>query len=476
MSFWQSLLHNLDRPTGDLRYGLIFPNLVMMPDMQPRLKWINWRWPCHEYCPGQFASHPELKLTIQWMIRDNILLQRCIFENHGEDDIDIHLEFCKSMVIRDLDHINPEYKFNKKEHADHDVRPGPGGYGWVCVHKIDAEQPVPAHETGNTIRGSQTNIQSRSCDRSQECEEVTASPVPPPTKARHNVATGSITVQEQSQESESQHKETLQDNRAPNLEQDSAADLRPEQPGKSEFDSHGHDASFKDSYGIAIICSVAINGRVKRFGNSTTRQEWKRKVEGRPPSEPRARSLEVTTAYKMEHLKTSTNHWEELVIPWRNMRVSEFLRQEQTDRSLRMCILAPSKDSIPHSMGQAGENSSVEGTRAPAGAESPEHHAGEGTERDQPQYDPICSPVGTPGKSSSPPDLGLPQDHLEFALRRNLEHILSVCSVQTTLQTQHKAAARATSNTLDNETVNTVSVALTCGDMSGHRICWSASL
>lgn len=54
--------------------------------------------------------------------------------------------------------------------------------------------------------------------------------------------------------------------------------------------------------------------------------------------------------------------------------------------------------------------------------------------------------------------------HLDFTIQRNLEHILSVCSIPTTQgpvnDTQQKAAA----------------VALTCGDISGHRVALSASL
>ena len=47
--------------------------------------------------------------------------------------------------------------------------------------------------------------------------------------------------------------------------------------------------------------------------------------------------------------------------------------------------------------------------------------------------------------------------HLDFIMRRNLEHILSVCSIPT-LQSYEDG------------------IALTCGDISGHRIVNSASL
>jgi hypothetical protein len=46
------------------------------------------------------------------------------------------------------------------------------------------------------------------------------------------------------------------------------------------------------------------------------------------------------------------------------------------------------------------------------------------------------------------------QPHLEFMIRRNLEHILSVCSIP----------------------IPDKGIALTCGDMSGHRLVTSATL
>ncbi|KAM3067067.1 hypothetical protein ACMFMG_011740 [Clarireedia jacksonii] len=52
--------------------------------------------------------------------------------------------------------------------------------------------------------------------------------------------------------------------------------------------------------------------------------------------------------------------------------------------------------------------------------------------------------------------------HVNFIMRRNLEHILSVCSIP--LRTERD----------DNDT-NTPPVALTCGDISGHRLVTSAS-
>lgn len=55
--------------------------------------------------------------------------------------------------------------------------------------------------------------------------------------------------------------------------------------------------------------------------------------------------------------------------------------------------------------------------------------------------------------------------HLNFALRRNLEHILSVCSIPVA----ESSAVAAVSDKIPL-------IALTCGDVSGHRISTAASL
>jgi hypothetical protein len=54
-----------------------------------------------------------------------------------------------------------------------------------------------------------------------------------------------------------------------------------------------------------------------------------------------------------------------------------------------------------------------------------------------------------------------PDPHLDYIIRRNLEHILSVCSIPVT----------RTPNAKEEE----IAVAITCGDLSGHRIVTSAS-
>ncbi|RYO91987.1 hypothetical protein DL766_006126 [Monosporascus sp. MC13-8B] len=73
-------------------------------------------------------------------------------------------------------------------------------------------------------------------------------------------------------------------------------------------------------------------------------------------------------------------------------------------------------------------------------------------------------PSGIPGDNSRA------NLHIEFVVRRNLEHILSVCSTPLKyerLVEGHSSAAEPTSDICP--------VAVTCGDVSCHRVCTSAS-
>ncbi|KAL1622898.1 hypothetical protein SLS56_008579 [Neofusicoccum ribis] len=59
--------------------------------------------------------------------------------------------------------------------------------------------------------------------------------------------------------------------------------------------------------------------------------------------------------------------------------------------------------------------------------------------------------------------------HFDFVFRRNLEHILSVCSIPIPLES-------AKNDTEARGSISKPAIALTCGDMSGHRIVTSSTL
>lgn len=343
------------KPQFATPYGLRFPGLVLKHGARPRLKWTHWRWPRHEYHAECFEGHTNLKLTIQWMVHEKVLLQQCLLENDG--NVELSAEFSTSMIIRDLDHLNGKSKFNKEEKENHDNGPGPGEYSWVCVHQLPGE-------------------------------------------------------------------------------------------GQNSSDQ----AAASHSRGVSVVCSVAINGRLQFFRPTPSVQKWQlpSKNEQMGQAHSRRHTVEVITAYKMQLLDTTNPDWEALVIPWRRMKVSHFIDEQKPAR--------PLPTSVARGWPLWPTNHEEDG----------------GTTRTRAEQIPTNPPAGNPDTALSPEIPGALQNHLAFAARRNLEHILSVCAIQTTLKAPNDDVARSLPRALRDSRFK--AVALTCGDMSGHRICWSASL
>lgn len=359
-------------PPSDPPYGLRFPGLILNSSVQPHLEWTNWRWPCHQYALRSFKDHPNLKLTIQWMVHEKTVLQRCLVQNNGED-FQLDVEFSKSMKIRDLDHLEPFNRFNDEIHNE--VRPGPRGYSWVCFQRFQG--------------------------RSVASENATP-------------------------------------------------------------------------YGVSITCAVAINGETQTFENEVTPQKWSFLCQGRRPgaTNESSHTVEVITAYKMTLLQTPKGAWETHIIPWNTMKVIQSVLDKSPDQSLPARFSGSSWYHIAY-MGQAvGTYLRGASNRIPEDTKlSTEMFNKIGTAGNQTGRFTSKVPFNTLEEASPPKTLGSPLDNLVFAVRRNLEHILSVCAVQT-FPTGHHSAF----NSLPKALKSVEATALTCGDMSGHRICWSASL
>lgn len=355
-------------PSHDVSYGLKFPDLVLKLNAGPHLTWTHWRWPRYEYSLGDFERHPNLKLTIQWMVHEKTVLQQCTFQNYGNKSVNLEVRFSKSMVIRDLDYHDSQSSFKKKA-ADRDTGIDPQAHGCVCVQTLNAS--------------STDNPQSA-----------------------------------------------------------------PENSGR-----------------ISVIAALAIYGKVHRLGINAP-QRWKLRLR---PSEPdgQPRTLEMTAAYRMQQLTIPNTDWKVPVIPWEDMKVIELLWKQQSSQG--------SPVGPPGSFGEptSGMAYTHARKRKYSNSDGIKHYKNIRLAKDnmdgvtgprQVRSFPAEPPVGTPDASLSP------QSHLNFATRRHLEHILSVCVVPAT----PNGDSSFLPETLDSDEVK--AVALTCGDLSGHRICWSASL
>lgn len=357
------------------QYGLKFPKLNLKSDAQPQLKWTHCRWPRHEYSEGDFENLPTLKLTMQWMIRDKVVLQQCILENCGEDSFDVDLAFSTSIHIRDLDHVDDDFDFNEEGSSNHDIGPGPEKFSSVCVHKFNTDPPA---ERPKTSDGSEGHLESE--------------------QSPHN---------------------------------------------------DGH--RLEKPYGISVISSIAIDNKVQSFDCN----EWKLPVKGRQLS---GGPHEIIIAYKMNLVTAPEPHWMTNIIQWKDMKVSKFLREQRPCRPLPLYV--PAFFDKARSNNESTETDGG-GTFSDPGAMILPNPEEPGTAPPEMKYIATNPTRDVPGSSSE-------MRHLGFAARRNLEHILSVCAIQVT--------SDASAVSYPEALRDVEAIALTCGDMSGHRICWSASL
>ncbi|KAF2469785.1 uncharacterized protein BDR25DRAFT_227832, partial [Lindgomyces ingoldianus] len=96
-----------------------------------RRDYVHDTWPRYEY------KTKKVKVSIQWMVREEIVLQQYIVTNLEAKEIDIPFEFADDMRIRDLEYLDSSYKFNEEnmELEDYEKSDGPNHFGWTLVHK-----------------------------------------------------------------------------------------------------------------------------------------------------------------------------------------------------------------------------------------------------------------------------------------------------------------------------------------------------
>lgn len=186
-------------------------------------------------------------------------------------------------------------------------------------------------------------------------------------------------------------------------------------------------------------------------------------------------SKEIVVAYKLSDRNGASIWWKDVLIPAEHANVSNYLREELAglgDEGMR--AYSPVLNFQPWSVGVAAA-----AAERPESANSNTITVSSGTRDKSHDTSPKTTPLsfGQPSDESNnskfnqslAPHLG----KIEYLTWRHLEHILSVCAIpipQSTIDRQGDKWFEF----FDQD--RTDLVALTCGDMSGHRICTSASL
>ena len=176
---------------------------------------------------------------------------------------------------------------------------------------------------------------------------------------------------------------------------------------QNEMDSLNHDRPINNSLGvggidptnsdkkklmesIAVVVSVFLDGEAVQW---TNKSHWERLLGSKTSTR---NEMEVITAYNMIHLPASQAHWKTFLIPAELTDVNALL-QDVPFSSLRLSMV---DETSTNKQNIADEEKSEERVRI--------------THED---------PSGIPSDSV------LPKNHIEFVVRRHLEHILSVCSI-----------------------------------------------
>lgn len=243
----EDLLHlSRDKSRQRFTYGLRVQGISMKNCHH--LGYVHDRWPRYE------VEDKSLKLTIQWMVREKTVLQQCIITNTGETDVDIPMEFCKGLHIRDMDYLDPMDKFNDDWDGHVPVQ-GPNNYGWVLAHPLKrkgaTEEKRPTKDTPMQLMrlGSQK-----------------------PTNATVDSHMGDMWGYSGNV-------------KLPHAENDDNQDT------------------------IAVVISVFVDGRAIRFGtaNQKSHEKMVRRIRG-------GAAIEVVSAYKMVRFTDSRASWEDFVI------------------------------------------------------------------------------------------------------------------------------------------------------------------
>ncbi|KXH48869.1 hypothetical protein CNYM01_04885 [Colletotrichum nymphaeae SA-01] len=175
---------------------------------------------------------------------------------------------------------------------------------------------------------------------------------------------------------------------------------------------------------VAVVVSVFVDGKAVHWGHSDTTVTglWTRSLGSKA-------TVEVVAAYKMVHLAKANAAWDEFLIPAVRADVGKYLKSVQFTAFHISKYIKPAEDKKT----EQPEKSRIRWVQSVSSTKDTQPHR-------------------LPTNSST--------DHIDFVVRRNLEHILSVCAIP-----------------VENPSVEggTVAFALTCGDMSMHRVCSSAS-
>lgn len=471
-------LHSLSRRKGDiLSFGLgLSPKFC--PNQPPQIKWVNQRWPRYEYD----TQLPNVKACIQWIVHKGVVLQQLFLENSSDHPVDFQFVLPRDICIQDLNDLHPDYQYcSFNEEEDFMSVPGPNGYGLVYVRDMGMQR---------------RDFKFKGDASSSEDDSVTMPQAPIRT-----------------QPSKFWLARTL--NRDLPLDNTLKATGSARRDPKIVKMTDGH---IKNSSFVAALINPFVGGRAFKVQNDG--DPWHElTLEGKHQGSHGMvnGTLEIVVAYKLAFLQGGDFNWKSLLVPANEANVSRILREE-TKRVWEGAEL-PSMCSLGLSLGGVMDSVTCFSKCTFEGHDEISNAKLEGKDTSSDHIDVRVEPNTTvdtgvkrklsprktdysgntpdgaqrqssPGFSGSSLPSGAPTQesshtsHIEYGAWRHLEYILSVCAIPvpyTTSPGDHSKQEPGLPCTSppaswEDEVENDdTPVALTCGDMSGHLICTSAS-
>lgn len=217
------------------------------------------------------------------------------------------------------------------------------------------------------------------------------------------------------------------------------------------------------NHGVALVVSMAVDGKMIRFNQGQSPHMWTQilKARSRTPGST-SQKLEIVTAYKLVLLDNPLSDWKTFVVPLKKMNPSRFLKEAIAASSWRTSITRISgKDDLAYSYDKRhSETLGDEENKGEAGeANVSQDELAAVDMRSQAESSPVVDHEPTAEKTSPT------MDHIEFVARRNLEHILGVCAIPVAVREPEDAEEEIWEKLRDVQ-----AIALSCGDISSHRI------
>lgn len=426
-------------PGIDFSFMLAVP-WVLCPDGPLEVRWVHWRWPRYEYN----TRSPGVKACFQYMVHEGIVLQQFTLENTLKENVDIEeLRFRSGLLIRDLDFLDGWYGFNYS--AKEFISLGPSGYGYVTVNTLEEAQ--------NAV-GKDGDQRTDSPPKPNQSPENIASKIPS-TEQEKTHANESSAAQDSSVTSSSSGKSV-------------------HRPVGDQQEPSGQPRA------VASVITIFINGKAAKTQSDGRLSSLPNVLHGKKDGTD-SNKLQIVIAYKLLLVPESKVDWRNFVISSQAANINHWLQKEQDDlwreNETYLCAAGLSMvntrktdmDKTGHDISINPEGGEQDTANSSASSSGPvlTGHGHSDVEPVKPQD--FKLPSGVPRKSS-------PKDHLEYFAWRHLEHILSVCTVPlSTPGLIDKKGNPLPCHFLGLGAEEAPLIALTCGDMSGHRINTSAS-